>query len=432
MINTTKIAKSNLKNNKSKGILIIVTIILATTLLLALGMTCVDWNAYNKQRVIEYSGTQHGIYAGIDEDKYEEIKIHANIDETGIVNGIGVKSYKDESKIGISYVDENAMKYSNVKLIKGSIPVKENEIILEDLALEKLGYDAKVGQKIKIEFEDFSDGEIVNKEFVLTGIMKANEQAKIKKSYMGVVSKEYMTLTRDMAKENYNVFVTIKDASIFYLSIIIKVQEFGKLRALGATKKQIKSIVLKEGVILSSIAIPIGVLLGYIINKTIFGPMMASDQQISKLPICIGVIIISLITVLVSLLKPMKEASKVSIVEAVRYNGQDKSKKKTRTGYEEINLNRLSLANLTRNKKRTYVTILSLSLSGIIFVVMSSVMGIIDINKMARMHYPYDIELTLDGYTFGEEDSPNTEMNILQTKNPLGKEFGKQILRNKA
>ncbi|MEG1016107.1 MAG: ABC transporter permease, partial [Bacilli bacterium] len=166
MINTTKIAKSNLKNNKSKGILIIVTIILATTLLLALGMTCVDWNAYNKQRVIEYSGTQHGIYAGI---------------------------------------DENAMKYSNVKLIKGSIPVKENEIILEDLALEKLGYDAKVGQKIKIEFEDFSDGEIVNKEFVLTGIMKANEQAKIKKSYMGVVSKEYMTLTRDMAKENYNV-----------------------------------------------------------------------------------------------------------------------------------------------------------------------------------------------------------------------------------
>ena len=40
MINTTKIAKNNLKHNKSKSILIILTILLATTLLAAVGMTC--------------------------------------------------------------------------------------------------------------------------------------------------------------------------------------------------------------------------------------------------------------------------------------------------------------------------------------------------------------------------------------------------------
>ena len=82
----------------------------------------------------------------------------------------------------------------------------------------------------------------------------------------------------------------------------------------------------------------------------------------------------------------MKVASKVSIVDAIRYNGEVNSTDKSREGYENINLKRLSYANLKRNKKRTYVTILSLSLSGIIFIVMASVMNSMDAEKMARDH----------------------------------------------
>ncbi|MDK2564328.1 hypothetical protein QOZ84_12270 [Romboutsia sedimentorum] len=69
MINTTKIAKNNLKQNKSKSILIIITILLSTTLLAAVGMTCVDCSYQNKQRTIKYCGTQHGVYTKIDEKK---------------------------------------------------------------------------------------------------------------------------------------------------------------------------------------------------------------------------------------------------------------------------------------------------------------------------------------------------------------------------
>jgi ABC-type lipoprotein release transport system permease subunit len=123
----------------------------------------------------------------------------------------------------------------------------------------------------------------------------------------------------------------------------------------------------------------------------------------------------------------MKVASKVSIVDAVRYNGEDQCNKKSRKGYESISLKKLSYANLNRNKKRTYVTILSLSLSGIIFVVISSVINSIDPEKMVKDHFPYDIQIYLDGYTFGEEDSPNTEMNMLQMKNPLGNNLQKEI-----
>lgn len=317
--------------------------------------------------------------------------------------------------------------------------------------------------------------------------------AKIKRIYSGIVSKEYMNSTRDMSKENFNAYITIKEETnlsgdelklkvediakdlnipkarvlvnedyintlkpnievimwgvvigiivimssilviynIFHLSVITKVQEFGKLRAIGATKKQIKSIVLKEGIFLSMIGVPIGVLVGFLINEFVIGKIFMFEGKAFKLPMIIGVMIISLITIYISLLKPMKEASKVSIIEAVRYNGEDKNNKKSRKGYESINLNRLSYANLSRNKKRTYITVISLSLSAIIFVVISSVMNSIDAEKMTRERFSQDIKIDLDGYTYGEEDSPDTEMNILQKNNPLGENFIKKLLNIK-
>lgn len=489
MINTTKIAKSNLKQNKSKSILIIVTIILATTLLATVGMACTDWSVSNKERVRKDSGTQHGIYSNMNEKKIEEIEVHSDIENIGMVNGIGIKKYEDETNILISYIDDKAKNFSGTNIIKGKVPNKKNEIMLDNLALEKLGYSQDIGQKIKFEYKDYSSGEMVSEEFILTGVMEATEMGRLKKLFSGIVSKEYMIATRDMNKENFNVLFTIRDAdnlsgeelklkvekiasdleipkgrvivnedyintlkpdsevimwgaiisivvilssilviyNIFYLSIVTKVQEFGKLRAIGATKKQIKSIVLKEGMFLSLIAIPMSIFLGYIINEFILGNLFLKYSDTSKLSISILVIIISFSTVFISLLKPMKIASRVSIVDAIRYNGEDKNSDENRKGYESINIKRLSYANLKRNKKRTYVTIVSLSLSGIIFIVMASVMNSIDAEKRARVHFPQDIKIYMDGYTWGEEDSPNTELNMLQMENPLGEEFRNQL-----
>ena len=493
MINTTKIAKSNLIINKSKSILIIITIILSTTLLSSVGLTCLDWSKANKERIIKYSGTQHGVYGNMDEKKIEEIKAHADIDAVGLVNGIGSINYDDKSKIALSYVNDKAMELSSIKLEKGIMPKLKNEIALDNLALKKLGYKGKIGEKIKIKYEDYANKGFTESEFTLSGIIKSNEMSKIKKIYSGIVSKEYMNSTRDMSKENFNAYVTVKAEdnlsgdelklkvediakdlnipkarvlvnedyinslkpdmevimwgvvigiivimssilviyNIFHLSVVTKVQEFGKLRAIGATKKQIKSIVLKEGIFLSMIGVPIGVLVGFLINEFVIGKIFMFEGNAFKLPMIIGVMIISLITIYISLLKPMKEASKVSIIEAVRYNGEDKNNKKSRKGYESINLNRLSYANLSRNKKRTYITVISLSLSAIIFVVISSVMNSIDAEKMTRERFSQDIKIDLDGYTYGEEDSPDTEMNILQKNNPLGENFIKKLLNIK-
>lgn len=486
MINITKIAKNNIKYNKSKSILIILTIFLATTLLSSVAMVGLDWTEVNKRNVIQYYGSYHGLYGRVDETKYEKIKSHADIDSTGIINGIGaMKEYEDETKIALAYVDENAFKFNSFKLVDGKLPVNKNEIAIDDMALKKLGYEEKLNQTIEIEYEDYASGEIVIKDFIVTGITKSSESAQVKKSYSIIVSNDYMNSTRDMSKENFNVFFTLKNGdnmyaddmemmigeigesfgikkvyiavnenyinlskpdpsvitsivviclviilssilviyNIFYLSIITKVQEFGKLRAIGATKKQIKKIILKEGMYLSVIAIPLGLVAGYIISEVIAKYLLLSDVSVSKWLTALAIGLISIITVYVSLIKPMKVASKVSIVEAVKYNGESTTKKKTRKGYDYINVSRLTKANLSSNKKRTYVTLLSLTLSGILYIVVSCALSSMDAEKMAKLHSSHDIVIRLDNYTFGDKTSPNTELNILQKKNLLSDEF---------
>ncbi len=106
----------------------------------------------------------------------------------------------------------------------------------------------------------------------------------------------------------------------------------------------------KEGFILAGIAIPIGIILGYVLANIIIKSFMDIDVKSSRLPVILSVVVISFISVVLSLLKPMKVASKVSIVDAVRYTGNKISNKSKRKGYKNINLKRLSHANLERNK----------------------------------------------------------------------------------
>lgn len=484
MINTSKIAKHNLKYNKSKSILIMVTILLSTTLLASVAMVCVNWADSNKERTIEYSGSYHGAIAKMKEDDINIIKNHADIESSGVVNTVGIKEFDNEAKIALAFTDEVVAEFSSIKLVEGNLPIKENEIVLDDGALKLLGYDKKLGQKIKLSYEDFANKE-TTKEFILTGITKANDISNARKMFSGIVSEEYMKNTRDMSKENFNIFfkvegeeklsgeeikskvekiasdVGVVDKStikvnedyinalkpdseimmwalvigavvvlssmlviynIFYISIVTKVQEFGKLRAIGATKKQIKSIILKEGLFLSLISIPLGVILGYIISDVILANVFGKAEA-SKLLISIGVMIVSFATVFVSLIKPMKLASRVSIIDAIKYNGVENSKNKTRKGYNSVNIKKLAYANLNRNKKRTYITLISLTLSGVLFVTVSTVLTSMNAEKMAKDHFPYDIRIDLDNYTFGDEESPDTEINMLQMKNPVGDDF---------
>ncbi|HDO9119551.1 TPA: FtsX-like permease family protein [Clostridioides difficile] len=490
MINTTKIAKSNLKQNKSKSILIIITIILSTLMLSSIGIYIVDAGAYQKENTIKYSGNYQGILANVDEKQADILSNHADVELTGEMNGVGVEKLEDDSNISLAYMNEDALKLNSFEFIKGKLPSKENEIVLDSGALKALGYKNKdLGEKIKISYDDYKNDKKIEKEFIISGILKTSEISEAGKYYYAIISESYMRNTRDMSQEDFNIYVKFNDKSnlsieqakekldkiandigldtintavnenyinalkpdmetimggvfvglvivlssilviynIFYISIVTKVQEFGKLRAIGATKKQIKNIVFKEGFILAGIAIPIGIILGYVLANIIIKSFMDIDVKSSRLPVILSVVVISFISVVLSLLKPMKVASKVSIVDAVRYTGNKISNKSKRKGYKNINLKRLSHANLERNKKRTYMTLASLILSGTIFITVSTALESFDAEKMAREHFPYDIEVRLSCYEMNSDKNPKDNLNILQMDNPLSKDFFNQI-----
>lgn len=490
MINTTKIAKSNLKQNKSKSILIIITIILSTLMLSSIGIYIVDAGAYQKENTIKYSGNYQGILANVDEKQADILSNHADVELTGKMNGVGVEKLEDDLNISLAYMNEDALKLNSFEFIKGKLPSKENEIVLDSGALKALGYKNKdLGEKIKISYNDYKSDKKIEKEFIISGILKTSEISEAGKYYYAIISESYMRNTRDMSQEDFNIYVKLNDKSnlsieqaksklnkiandvgldtinvavnenyinalkpdmetimggvfvglvivlssilviynIFYISIVTKVQEFGKLRAIGATKKQVKNIVFKEGFILAGIAIPIGIILGYALSNIIIKSVMDIDVKSSQLPVILLVIIISFMSVVLSLLKPMKVASKVSIVDAVRYTGNKISNKNKRKGYKNINLKRLSQANLERNKKRTYMTLVSLILSGTIFITVSTALESFDAEKMARANFPYDIEVRLAGYEMDSDKNPKNNLNILQMNNPLSKDFLNQI-----
>ena len=449
---------------------------------------CRNWLKTNKAATIEYSGSFEGIYKRVNKDKLDIIKNNASIDKYGIYKAIGTSQYED-SNLGLIYADNTIKNMANIKFEDGTMPEKENEIAIESGYLNLLNNGAKIGDKIKLSYESLSTGEIKEKEFILSGILQTSDISKAQKSYSAIISKSYFVSEEVDENTKYNVYINIvkpkkltadevKESilsiaknmgieeydvrintdyinasnpdpqviaggiivaliiilssmlviySIFYVSVINKVHEYGKLRAVGATKRQIRKIILREGFILSCISIPLGIAIGYLIGQVVILKALKMDRYGvggMNIFIAIGVAVITVISVLLSLLKPMKMACNISPVEAMRYDGND-SKQKKRKGYEEINLKKITFANLSRNKKRTVITLLSLSLSGILFIVASTIMNCMNPENMAKDHSLGDITVYLDNYDWNEDGSNN--LYDIQANNPLGKEMCERL-----
>lgn len=224
--------------------------------------------------------------------------------------------------------------------------------------------------------------------------------------------------------------------SIYYVSLINKVQEFGKLAALGATKRQIRQIILRENLIVAGLSIPAGLLIGIAAVKFVFFQLISSissEQAMTKemrqvldngevsliLPWIISMTIgVTLLTVILASLKPMRQASKIMPIEAMRYTGQMQGNKKQRKGFIDLNLRRLANANLSRNKKRTMVTIFSLGMIGILFVVISTVFSCMNPKQAARDTIAEDYCMSIASRE-GDKMRPELKWTVIQQNNPL-------------
>ena len=167
--------------------------------------------------------------------------------------------------------------------------------------------------------------------------------------------------------------------NIFQISVAGDIRHYGLLKTIGTTGKQIKKIVIIQSLFLSVIGIPIGLCIGYgagvflapVITKAISDNNSIYYAFASVNPaIFIGATLFSIITVLISCRKPSKIAGKVSPIEALRYTESDHLSKKKgikKVSKKGISISAMAFANMGRNRKKTFVTILSMSLSIVLF-----------------------------------------------------------------
>lgn len=234
-------------------------------------------------------------------------------------------------------------------------------------------------------------------------------------------------------------------SSIYYVSMIPRVQEYGRLKALGASKRQIRQIVFREGMLVTCLAMPAGVLISSVISvhivKGIYGFIQrdsgqllveeagrlldAGEIQLLKPWIYGLTIAVVLATVTASLLGPMRKASKISPIEAMNYTGSS-SRKKTRRGYQELNIRHLIWVNLAGNGKRTVLTVAALGMTGIFFVVAATVLACIDPDEQAKEQIEADYRIEIESWD-NDKMHPDREWSNIQQNNPMDDAFLEQL-----
>lgn len=225
--------------------------------------------------------------------------------------------------------------------------------------------------------------------------------------------------------------------NIFQISILRDIRYYGLLKTIGTTGHQLRTIMRKQAWILSLIGIPPGLFGGFFVGKALVPVLMAQSSitgnvlDVSPNPIIFLVAaVFSLITVFISIRKPEKMVAKISPVEAVRYADANATvgKKKTKKSFNGGTPNRMAWANLGRNKKRTVLVVLSLSLSVVLTNTVFTFTQSIDADNALKSTMDSDFRighLDLFNYRYtGSEESAISESFIAAVEEQDGIEAG--------
>ena len=165
--------------------------------------------------------------------------------------------------------------------------------------------------------------------------------------------------------------------NIYRINVYSDIRSYGLLKTIGMSGKQLSSLVRYQAIFLSLPGIVSGILAGTLAGILLV-PVMVRSLNLSVaakgiIQINGWVLLVSALfsftTVIVSCRKPARLASKVSPIEAVRYQQSVKIQKKHQDNKSRhTRFTNLSFAcrNLSRDKKKVFWVVLSLSLSLVI------------------------------------------------------------------
>lgn len=513
------LAVSRLRFHKSRTLLTGLAIMLTTMLLTAIGTVGIA--SFNMNRLIVSESDYHAIFGGLTTDQADVLSKHINVEAMStteifadIVNGKmnGALIYRET--VRDDRLTDNNSVLGPLTLESGHYPETEDEICSSPVFFRRIGAEPVIGGKVTLSFRINGKGEILTKEFTISGLLPDVEiaegiddsrvmySAHVSKALLDqyneagmykpildahlrvygedgltyneitdrihtvgtdiglseenvILNREYLYIMTDPDTDVIAVVAAISLVvilfsalviySIYYVGVITDVQEIGKLKALGASKRQIAKLFYCQGALVSAFAIPLGLLIGFLLPYFLFplviwaysGSALNSNSRdtakallgqipMFSLPFLLLVAAAVLITVWLSLLKPIRMAKKVSPVEAIRYQ-ENTTDAKTRKGHCTVKVSTLTFANLTRNKRRTAVTILTMGLSCVVFICVSAVLSSVSAEDMARREIPEgDFRISLD-YSLNDKEYPENNLENLVQQNYFNDDFLAQL-----
>ena len=463
---TKKLAKKSLQSEKRRNLMVVIAVALAAFLICFTGIVSTSLTQMQRNQVVD---TYEAVWMGVEENDIETLKGVPEFERVGGYYMLGEELSEQGYHASYVYCDAQMMEIAKAQmnLLEGRVPEKANEVVVSEYFLSTYGNNAKIGDTVTLDTESFHGDYVVTgitdsvneKEANTCAIILSNAaltewkgfdpagyrayahfknsvklDEELMTSYCREIAEEYQL---SMPKMNSKYFAYASKSfdfalmagviavvliggyiviqSIFRISINDKIQSYGQLRTIGATPKQIKRIVKREGRKLGSIGILIGTVLGVCCGFLLFskGFNAVSYAVMVSLTLISGWIMVS-----ISIRKPVKIAAGISPIEAVRFTPVQKD---IRSRKKNIKLNPVSMgiANFKRDRKKTISIVASLSIGGILLMVVSSIVLVRSPEQIARLYFP-DSDYKIYLQDLSEE--------MLVKGNPLNEELKQEVL----
>ena len=463
---TKKLAKKSLQSEKRRNLMVVIAVALAAFLICFTGIVSTSLTQMQRNQVVD---TYEAVWLGVEENDIETLKGLPEFERVGGYYMLGEELSEQGYHASYVYCDAQMMEITKaqMELLEGRVPEKANEVVVSEYFLSTYGNNAKIGDTVTLDTESFHG------DYVVTGIMDSVNEKEANTCAI-ILSKAALTEWKGFDPAGYRAYVHFKNSdqlgeelitsycreiaeeyqlpnpsmnnkyfayasksfdflpifgvivivliggyiviqSIFRISINDKIRSYGQLRTIGATPKQIKRIVKREGRKLGSIGILIGTVLGVCGGFLLFPK---GFNAVSYVATIILTLISSWIMVSVSIRKPVKIAAGISPIEAVRFTPAQKD---IRSRKKNIKLNPVSMgiANFKRDRKKTISIVASLSIGGILLMVVSSIVLVRSPEQIARLYFP-DSDYKIYLQDLSEE--------MLVKGNPLNEELKQEVL----
>ena len=427
-----RIAKTNLKSNFRRSITMILAVLLSSFLLFSVFTVGLTYLKMNKLQNIRLNGADFdAVLYGVTEEQKTILDNDENVKQFGILTVAGAVRETETDKtpgVGLLYADAvlwDDMMSPTRTFLQGKYPTNENEIMVTEEALKKCGFEnKKTGDEITFVYEIKEKRQ--EKTFQISGIWggfgivdnffvskafceqegieelynswcdisfekrwmsEEEQQAFIDKMELGKSQRLFYVYEFGNAAEIFwgiagIVVVTCLSAylliyNIMYLSVAGNIRYYGLLQTIGMTGKQIRSLIKKQMIWIGGIGISLGLFLGFFVSFSLIPVAIESlgmkQEQTGQVQVVFHpavfllTILLTGFSVWYAARKPIRLAESSSPIEALGYRPVSGIRKGHTTKKGNL-IRRMAVEQLTRNKKKTVVTMLSLSASLSVFV----------------------------------------------------------------